>query len=484
MAAREQRHAAGSRRPVLGRRILRWIPELLVLLVVVAAGLQVQFDLGHRWFGLERIDPASNPAQVLAPAGLDLVAGKKESAVAGTLDPGAVDPAAVRAALAGLVANPELGKHLALRVVDLSNGEPVFSRGADAVIPASTMKLLTSAAALTALGPRSHFSTRVVATGNRIVLVGGGDPFLASSPARAKGYPVRADVTTLAQRTAEALTKRGITQVSLAYDASLFTGPAVNPHWPATYVPENVVPPISALWVDEARVKGRYVADPARAAVETFAAALRAHKIGVTGTPTERKAPAAATEIASVQSASVGEIVQQTLAVSDNNAAEVLARHVGAAIGGDASFVGGLEAIFDVLEGLGVDVTGSKAYDGSGLSRENKLTAKTLLDVLRVAASADHPKLREVLTGLPVAGFTGSLRHRFDEGPADAQGRVRAKTGTLTGVHGLAGIATDLDGNLMAFVFVADQTGGSNSLSVQHDLDLMAAALGACHCGV
>lgn len=486
MAAREQRHAASSRGPVPRRGFRTWIPELLVVLVVLAAGLQVQFDLGRRWFGLDGADPVSNPAQVAAPAGLDLRTGRTAPAVAATLVPGAVDAASVRRALARLVTSPELGRHLALRVVDLSNGDAVFERGAEAITPASTMKLLTTAAALNALGPRSHFSTRVVATGNRVVLVGGGDPFLASTPARArKQYPDRADLTTLAQRTAAVLAKRGITKVVLGYDASLFTGPAVNPHWPATYVPENVVPPISALWADEGRGRGgRYLDDPAQGAAEVFAAALRAQKIGVVGSPTAQQATAAATEIASVQSASLGEIVQQTLAVSDNNAAEVLARHVGAVVNGDASSVGGLKAIFAVLKGLGVDVSGSQAYDGSGLSRENKLTATTLLDVLRVAASPDHPKLREVITGLPVAGFTGSLRHRFDLGPAQAQGRVRAKTGTLTGVHGLAGIATDLDGNLMAFVFVADRVGGTNPLTVQHDLDLMAAALGACHCGV
>jgi len=91
--------------------------------------------------------------------------------------------------------------------------------------------------------------------------------------------------------------------------------------------------------------------------------------------------------------------------------------------------------------------------------------------------------LREVITGLPVAGFTGSLQERFDQGPAAARGRVLAKTGTLTGVHGLAGVATDLDGDLLGFVMIADRVAVPNTLPARHDLDLMAAALGACHCG-
>lgn len=480
MRRREQRHAARSR-----FRVLPWLPELVVLLVVAASVLQMQYDLGHRWFGLDRTDPATDPAAIAAPAGLDLSAGSTAPAVAGALRPGAVDAAAVRRALAPVMGDTKLGAHVALQVVDLSNDKTVFRRGSGAVTPASTMKLLTSAAALSVLGPEARFTTRVVATGSKLVLVGGGDPFLASSAARAKGqYPVRADLTTLATRTATALKAKGLTTVSLAYDAGLFTGPSVNPHWPDSYVPENVVPPISALWVDEARSgNGRYADDPAREAAEKFAAALKQAGVRVTLAPRKLGSTSSQTELASVQSAPVGEIVQQTLAVSDNNAAEVLARHVGIAVDGDGSFVGGLKAVFSVLEGLGVDTTGSRAYDGSGLSRENRLTATTLIDVLALAASPDHPTLREVITGLPVAGFTGSLQRRFDRGPAEAQGRVRAKTGTLTGVHGLAGIATDLDGNLMAFVFVADKVPVADTLAAQRDLDLMAAALGACRCG-
>lgn len=480
MGTREKRH---SRR--FGFRVLAWAPEALVLLLVIAAGLQFQYDLGHRWFGWDRADPVTSPGQVAAPNGLDLPTSGRAPEIATALEPGSVAAAAVRAALRPILNDSDLGPHVALRVLDLSNDQTVFERGAPSVIPASTMKLLTGAAALKALGSTERFTTQVRSQGKNLVLVGGGDPFLASSPAKAKGqYPPRADLTTLARRAATALKEQGIGAVSLGYDASLFTGPAVNPRWPDSYVPENVVPPISALWVDEARSESGYVSDPARDAAEKFAAALRTQKIAVTGPLVERKVTGADAVLAAVQSATVGEIVQQTLAVSDNNAAEVLTRHVGAAIEGDASFKGGVAAIFDVLEDLGVDVSGSRAYDGSGLSRENQLTAQTLIDVLRVAASADHPELREVITGLPVAGFTGSLQSRFDQGPASAQGRVRAKTGTLTGVHGLAGTATDLDGNLMAFVFVADEVPVADTLAAQRDLDLLAAALASCRCGV
>jgi len=482
-ARREERHAERSR---TWRRVASWVPEVLVLLVVLAALGNVQYDLGHRWLGLEKADPDTTPAKVLPPLGLDLVAGTPAGPVAAALAPGTADPAAIRSALAKLLADKRLGPHVLVVVSDLNSGKVLFRHGSGASIPASTTKLLTGLAALESLGPMTRFSTRVVAVDNRLVLVGGGDPFLASGPAAAKGkYPARADLVTLAKRTATSLAAQGITRVRLSYDASLFTGPAVNPAWPAGYLPDNVVPPISALWVDEAEYRGRYVSDPAGAAGRTFATALARLGVKVVGPVRSARAPATATELAVIKSAPVGEIVQRTLEVSDNNAAEVLARQIGLKEAGDGSFRGGAAAVFTVLRELGVDVTGSRIYDGSGLSRKNSLTAQTLLDVLRVAASPEHPTLREVVTGLPVAGFTGSLRARFDTGPSAARGRVLAKTGTLSeaGVHGLAGIATDLDGDLLGFVMIADKVAMQNTLAVRRDLDLMAAALGACRCG-
>jgi D-alanyl-D-alanine carboxypeptidase/D-alanyl-D-alanine-endopeptidase (penicillin-binding protein 4) len=184
-----------------------------------------------------------------------------------------------------------------------------------------------------------------------------------------------------------------------------------------------------------------------------------------------------------VQSAPLGPIVERTLAVSDNNAAEVIGHHVGLAVHQDGSFAGGAAAVMEVLQRLGIDTTGDTVYDGSGLSRRDRLMPDTLLGVLRVVASAEHPQLRQVLTGLPVAGFTGSLQWRFDDAPAAARGPVRAKTGTLTGVSGLAGVITDLDGNRMVFVAIADRVAVPQTLAARHDLDLIAGGLAACRCG-
>jgi D-alanyl-D-alanine carboxypeptidase/D-alanyl-D-alanine-endopeptidase (penicillin-binding protein 4) len=463
-------------------RRLRWLPEVLVLLLVAAAFATQGLNLSDKLFG----GGATTPAAVPPPEGLDLVAGATAPPVAATDTGGRIDAAAVRRALDGIASDAGLGPHAAVWVSDLGTGSVVFRHGPAAVVPASTMKLLTTTAALQVLGPMSRFHTSVrLGPAHALTLVGGGDPFLMSTRAKARGvYPARADLETLAARTAQSLVAQGIHQVRLGYDTSLFTGPAVSPAWPGSYLTEDVVPPITALWADEGRgPNGRYVADPAARAANLFAQALSRRGIVVGGPVVATKAPDASRELTTIASAPLGEIAEKTLAVSDNNAAEVIGHQVGLVVAKEGSFAAGAEAVTQVLRRLGVPLAGSQIHDGSGLSREDRLTPAALLAVLRLASAEDHPRLRQVITGLPVAGFTGSLQWRFEKGPAEAKGRVRAKTGTLTGVSGLAGIAVDADGNRMAFVAIADRVAVPDTLAARADLDRIAAALGACHCG-
>jgi serine-type D-Ala-D-Ala carboxypeptidase/endopeptidase (penicillin-binding protein 4) len=323
------------------------------------------------------------------------------------------------------------------------------------------------------------------------VLVGGGDPFLLSGPKAQWGTstaatyaPPKADVVTLARQTARALREDGVRRVRLGYDDSLFSGPTENPHWRADYIPDDIVSPITSLWVDEGRDPVGYgkVADPSFTAAAVFAQALGDAGIRVVDTPGPTVADGAAEEVAAVSSAPLAQIVQRILEVSDNEASEVLLRHIGLADQGEGSFVGGQTAVERVLKANGVDMRGSVLYDGSGLSRENEMSPDLLVDVIRWAASDDQPDLRAVVTGLPVAGFTGSLANRFDQGAVEGPGRVRAKTGTLTGVTSLAGIAVDLDGSLLVFAMIADKVRPNRSGLAQVAMDNAAAALGACHC--
>ncbi len=477
MAGRDREHA--------GHPVLRALGVLLLVAVLVAAGVGLwRLDPLDRWDEDEPAGPAE-PAAIEPPPGLELPPVAAPDPVADPL-PGQprLDPAAVRRAVQGGLRDRDLGRHVLALVAPLAGGGPAYSLGGGLATPASTTKIVTAAAALYALGGDHVFETAVVRDGRRVVLVGGGDPLLASRPADDSTYPERADVVTLAERTARALRRQGIRTVTLGYDATLFTGPAVNPTWRADYIPDAVVSPTSALWVDEGRPASGFgrVADPAAAAAEAFAAALARAGIKVRGAPEETAAPDVR-PLATVTSAPLDQVVERVLLVSDNEAAEVLLRHVGLAEEGAGSTEAGRRGVRRILESQGISLRSSTLYDGSGLSRANRLDPRVLVDVLRLAADPEHPELRPVLTGLPVAGFTGSLTNRMDQGPPAGLGRVRAKTGTLTGVTSLAGIAADVDGNPMVFVLMADRVRRNRDYFARVAMDNAAASLGACYCG-
>ena len=478
-------HAASRPRPA-GARLRRRTVALVVLVYLLAVAAW-GFDLGPRWFGFDYPSPVTQPAAVPPPPGLTLPEADDPNAVAATTEDATADPDAVRRAVARSLKDKRLGRGIGVAVSELSTGEVVYRTGEKRVTPASTMKMLTSTTALATLGPDHRFRTAVVqgATRRGIVLVGGGDPLLARRPVTAdESYPARADIQTLARATAKALRDVGRTRVRLGYDASLFAGPAVSPDWRTSYVPDNVVSPISALWVDEGRSQGGYFrsADPALAAAASFAEALERRGIDVRGAPREEQVADDAQELAAVQGAPLAQVVQHVLEASDNEGAEVLFRQAALATDREGSFDGGAETVHTVLDELGVDTSRDRILDGSGLARGDRLRPETLLSVIQVAASEEHAELRPVLTGLPVAGFTGSLAYRFDTGAPAGLGDVRAKTGTLTGVHGLAGTVTTQDGVVLGFVAVADKVKVQNTLEARARIDELAAALAACDC--
>jgi D-alanyl-D-alanine carboxypeptidase/D-alanyl-D-alanine-endopeptidase (penicillin-binding protein 4) len=468
-------------------RLFRRVTSGLVVLVLLLAGVSFQLDLGPRWFGFDYPSPVTEPAEVAPPPGLELPEAAPVGAVAEEEDPVAVDPDAVRRAVARLERSKKLGRDVAVAVVQLSDGEVVHRVGPARVTPASTMKLLTTTAALAQLGADHRFRTTVVTGAGRgqIILVGGGDPLFSRKPLPIdEAYPARADVQTLARATARALHDIGRARVRLGYDDSLFEGPAVSPDWEPSYVPDNVVSPISALWVDEGREPDSYVRsdDPARAAADAFARALESHHIRVVKQPRPQVADEDATELAAVASAPLDQVVQHVLEVSDNEGAEVLARQVAVGAGVPASFSGAADAVAATLDGLGIHTGKDRILDGSGLARDDRLRPETLLHVIETVAAPDHEELRPVLSSLPVAGFTGSLATRFDTGDPAGLGTVRAKTGTLTGVHGLAGTVTTVDGAVLGFVAVADRVRLPNTLAARATIDRLAAALAACTC--
>jgi D-alanyl-D-alanine carboxypeptidase/D-alanyl-D-alanine-endopeptidase (penicillin-binding protein 4) len=166
---------------------------------------------------------------------------------------------------------------------------------------------------------------------------------------------------------------------------------------------------------------------------------------------------------------------------SDNVIAEVLARQVAIAAHQPGSFSAAAAAISGTLGPAGVTV-GSGMRDGSGLSVQDRIPAAALGQVLLATTGTGHPQWRPILSGLSVAGWDGSLveQDRFTGSAAAADGAVRAKTGSLTGVSAMAGVLTDADGRQLIFAFVADRAPGE--AVARAAIDQLALTLVRCGC--
>ncbi|MFF3461658.1 D-alanyl-D-alanine carboxypeptidase/D-alanyl-D-alanine-endopeptidase [Streptomyces sp. NPDC002619] len=412
-----------------------------------------------------------------APSAASVLAGLGGGAVTVKSEPGGKPGKALTDVLGPLLGSPALGGSHTAAVVDVTTGKRLYGTGeTTALTPASTTKIATAVAALSALGPDHRLTSRTALEPDtrELVLVGGGDPTLTAHP-KPDGW---ASLRTLATATARSLKGRGIREVTLSYDTTLYSGPELHP----IGVNDNLAP-VSALMADEGRTDdsasgpATRVSDPAADAARKFAGFLQAAGIKATA-PGPSKATGRATTLATVSSPPLSDLVERMLTNSDNDIAEALLRQTAAATGGRASFDGGAQAVAAQLKRLGLPMSGAVFHDGSGLNRDDRLTADLLTALLVKAGSASRPDLRPVLTGLPVAGFTGTLTTRYTDGAA---GIVRAKTGTLTGVNALAGTVVDQDGRLLAFAFLA--SGTTSPLDAQAALDQAATALAGCGCG-
>ena len=203
-----------------------------------------------------------------------------------------------------------------------------------------------------------------------------------------------------------------------------------------------------------------------------------------TGTLAAQPAGHNAKTLASIQSPPLSAIVQQMLKESNNVIAENLARQVALKNHQPASYSGAATAVTDELKHLGVSPGDLHLVDGSGLSPQDKIAPATLVSTLQVATT--HSKIRALLAGLPVAGFSGTLsagQSVFAGIGGPALGSVRAKTGNLDTVTTLAGLATDRTGRTLAFAFMADKIPAAAMLSTAAKaINEAAAALANCGC--
>ncbi|MCW2676645.1 MAG: dacB, partial [Modestobacter sp.] len=461
----------GGRPPGRRRRGRVLLAALVAVVVLAAAAVAAITFLGGR----------GNPtaAQEVPEAVLPALGEPSPALAALSAAAPVPDPTVLARVLAPLLGAPALGTGLSAQVVDVATGDVLFEQAADdPSTPASTAKLLTATAALTTLDPAGALSTTVVAgaTPGEVVLVGGGDPTLSTTvPSRA--YPGAATVADLAAQVRARLAGTTVTRVVV--DTSLFTGPLTAPGWQPGDAPSTYAAPVTAAAVDGARVDpggNQRSGSPGTDAGHALAAAL-----GVPGAPVVLGvAPAGAKTLATVHSAPIERLVEQALTASDNLLAESLARHVAIARGLPATFAGAAQAVSAAVAGAGLNTTGLLLVDGSGLSKQDRVPARLLVDVVRAASDGTVPAAAGLLSGLPVAGYDGTLAERSADGKG-VPGAVRAKTGTLLAVNDLAGTVLTADGRLLAFAVLADGAAGSVG-TTETALDVVAAALAGCGC--
>lgn len=425
-----------------------------MLMVVVAGGPAAAVDVPPDFRVLEPVEPA---------AGLD--------------------GAAVRQRIAKAWSEPALGDRKSLAVDGWGEqpGLELDDAASRPLMPASTTKLLTAAAVLKVLGPSARFRTSVSRQGRQLFLIGGGDPQLTAART-SMAVNADASLARLARLTAQALAADATQRVRLRYDDSYFAPPGIAPFWKPDFLTVGVVAPITALSADDGRQNpsaSPRSPDPSLTAAQTFARLLGQRGIEVVGTPKPRAAQGE--QIAAVESAPLADLVEHMLLTSDNTEAEILGHHVGREVLGDPTFTGGARATGQVLDELGVDIRGLVLNDGSGLSRDNRISARTLLSVLRVAMDTEPETLWPVYTGLPFAGFDGSLAARF-AGPGTRPGRgaVTGKTGTLTGTSTLAGLVADRDGQLLLYAVMTNRV---NNWASAAAIDRLMARVAGCGCG-
>jgi D-alanyl-D-alanine carboxypeptidase/D-alanyl-D-alanine-endopeptidase (penicillin-binding protein 4) len=313
------------------------------------------------------------------------------------------------------------------------------------VIPASNLKLLTATAAVQVLGATTVFTTTVVGAApvNGVVdgdvyLVGGGDPVLSEQwytqpSATRKRPPLHA---TSFEVLADQLVAAGVTSITggVVGDGSRYDDERHPPGWSKDIRASIDGVPVGALVVNDSVSKsGAIAADPATSAASTLRSLLRSRGIQVGGSASAGVAPAGAGVLASVTSAPLTDIVNEMLATSDNLTAEMLVKELGRTAAAPGTRDAGLQVMGAKLTEWGVAAGAFTLTDGSGLSRDNRITCNALIAVLQRGSATDA-----VGAAMAKAGDAGSTLDGKFEDPG-LLGVLQAKTGSLRGVKALCG---------------------------------------------
>ncbi|MFP5327205.1 MAG: D-alanyl-D-alanine carboxypeptidase/D-alanyl-D-alanine-endopeptidase [Acidimicrobiia bacterium] len=348
------------------------------------------------------------------------------------------------------------------------------ANGSREVAPASVTKVFTAAAALEVLGPDARLETTVetmspavdgVVRGD-IWLVGGGDPVLGTDAWAAQLADDRRLYTSL-DTLADRVVAAGLRRIEgrVLGDESRYDSARYVDTWPARLVDDGEAGPLSALTVNDGfRIWGHpgvpFVNPPADAAA-LFRELLIARGITVVGGGDAGERPQDAERIASAASPTVRELVHAMLSDSDNGTAELLVKEIGWRSRRVGSTAAGSAAIEELLGRLKIPTAGVVVADGSGLSTAARLTCNAMTAFLDRMAD-DLPHL------LAVGGRDGTLATRFRGSPAE--GRIRAKTGSLNGMAALAGYADTAAGRVVFAYVATDLPNGTSNRQLQDAL--------------
>ncbi len=434
-------------------------------------------------------------------------------------------------ALAAPSRDPALGGSVAIDIRDATTGQPLYAVGADLPrVPASTAKLLTAAAIVQAGAParegrsdepesgdgtpsdlQERIATTAVrgATRDQVILRAGGDLLLAPGRGNPGAVLGRAGLADLAGQVATTMKRDGMTSVSLALDESFAAGPRLAPGWEQADVDLGLTGPIAMIGLASERPEpGKPVpADPGASVAEAFRTALTGAGItvrpgltritGAAGSSTDGStaasaaSPAATTgnsaeeELGRVESAALLDVLGYALDMSDNALTESLARRAAYQAGAGTDVAQVATWVRSQVGTMGLSTDGLTLADASGLSAGSTVPVRTLSDLLVLALGPDRrwPDLAILVQELPVSGYDGTLFDRYLSRPQRlGAGMVRAKTGTLTGVSGLAGTVLTRDGRVLAVAVIADRIPAGGTSAGRAALDRLMTALAGCGC--
>jgi D-alanyl-D-alanine carboxypeptidase/D-alanyl-D-alanine-endopeptidase (penicillin-binding protein 4) len=359
-----------------------------------------------------------------------------------------------------------------------AGGRTIYSdRALQAVAPASVQKLVVAAAALDVLGAGFRYHT-IFASQNSIAgdgtidgnlwLVGSGDPSL-------RGTDVRGGVAALAQA--------GLRRIagSVAVDPTALRGPEINPHWDPDDANEDYAAPTNALSIDGDTIESQKmvggiverfwtpVHDVPRYASAMIQRMFRQRGIAIGAPPTVARSPLDSVVLWDHRSATLRPLETHMLFYSDNHYAEQLLRTLGSEGGSSADDGGGLSVERRFLSERGIPAPGLNLEDGSGLSGDNRVAAVTLAGVLSDAQLRGGASSLYML--LPQGGRQGTLR---DYDFTTALGRVRAKSGHISGVSSLAGYANTAGHGRIVFAFLINGSPGDPDAAIVRAVDRLA----------